>query len=46
MRNVLEVLQKDIDNVWNMDDPEKVGGVQIAGEAPPLFSPTSSICKN
>ncbi|KAJ7721218.1 hypothetical protein B0H14DRAFT_3007863 [Mycena olivaceomarginata] len=23
MRNVLEVLQKDIDNVWNMDDPEK-----------------------
>ncbi|KAJ7623985.1 hypothetical protein B0H17DRAFT_1188266 [Mycena rosella] len=37
MRSVLEVLQKDIDNVWNMHDPEKVCDIQIAGEAPPLF---------
>jgi len=25
MRRLLEVLQKDIVNVWNMDDPENVG---------------------
>jgi hypothetical protein len=37
MRSVLEVLQKDIVNVWNMHDPEKVSDIQIAWEPPPLF---------
>ncbi|KAJ6454319.1 hypothetical protein C8R45DRAFT_1111948 [Mycena sanguinolenta] len=39
MRSVLEVLQKDIVNVWNMHDPEKVGGIHETGYAPSLSLP-------